>query len=75
MRGVCAAAALTVALLCAPAAQAAPAPAEVEGQVLSRRGIPVPEAQLVLLRAAPVESTVRSRGYGERIARRRIDHE
>ncbi|HVY40679.1 MAG TPA: TonB-dependent receptor [Polyangia bacterium] len=58
MRTGWAAAALTAALLCATTARAAAAsdgaaPAEVEGQVLSRRGTPVAEAQLVLLRAAP----------------------
>ncbi|HSS39089.1 MAG TPA: TonB-dependent receptor [Polyangia bacterium] len=70
MRAASAAAALALALLFATAAPAMavgpPVPAEaaeVEGQVLSRRGAPVAEAQLVLLRRgsdgseAPVEAT------------------
>jgi hypothetical protein len=45
------AAALLAAALAAPAAPAAPV--EIEGQVVSRQGAPVVEAQLVLLRAQP----------------------
>ncbi|HSS39988.1 MAG TPA: carboxypeptidase-like regulatory domain-containing protein, partial [Polyangia bacterium] len=70
MRAASAAGALALALLIATAAPVLAAgpgapveAAEVEGQVLSRRGAPVAEAQLVLLRRgsdgseAPVEAT------------------